>query len=72
MRDQIDLPIDSATIDAVRGVVTAARHMSDNYAVAAQHWTAALTRDELVEVITLLGVLLTMPTVTAVTTGGES
>lgn len=70
MRNEI--PVDSPTIAAVRGIVTAASHMSDNYAAAAQHWTATLTRDELVEVVTLLGVLLTMPTVTAVTTRGRS
>ncbi|MDC8981247.1 hypothetical protein [Mycobacterium marinum] len=70
MRNEI--PIDSTTVAAVRGIVTAARHMSDNYAVAAEHWTRDLSRDELVEVVTLLGVLLTMPTVTAVTTLGRN
>ncbi|GAB7144422.1 hypothetical protein [Mycobacterium riyadhense] len=65
MRNEI--PLDSATIAAVRGVTIAAANMEGElYSVAVQHWTHGLTRDELVEVIVLLGVLLTMPTTEAV------
>lgn len=53
------------TIDAVRGIVTAATNMEgDLYSVAVEHWTACLSRDELIEVVTLLGCVLTMPAVT--------
>lgn len=66
------IPIDSPTIAALRGIITAATNMGDLYSAAVENWTRNLSRDELVEVVTLLGVLLTMPTVTAVTTGGGS
>lgn len=65
------IPIDSPTIAALRGITTAATNMGDLYSTAVEHWTQDLDRDELVEVVTLLGVLLTMPAVTAVTTGGQ-
>ncbi|WP_099319526.1 MULTISPECIES: hypothetical protein [Mycobacterium] len=69
MRNEI--PIDSPTIAAVRGIAVAATNMGDLYSVAVENWTRDLSRDELVEVVTLIGCLLTMPTVTAVTTGGQ-
>ncbi|MGV7258238.1 hypothetical protein PJI20_27505 [Mycobacterium kansasii] len=65
MRNEI--PLDSATIAAVRGVAIAAANMGDLYSTAVEAWTRNLSRDELIEVITLLGVLLSMPTET---TGG--
>lgn len=62
MRNEI--PLDSPTIAALRGVVIAATNMldSDVYPVAVVHWTRDLSRDELVEVVTLLGCLLNMQT----------
>ncbi|AYE95364.1 hypothetical protein C0J29_11750 [Mycobacterium paragordonae] len=54
------IPIDSVTIKALRGVTIAATNMGDLYPTAIESWTRNLSRDELVEVITLLGVLLTM------------
>lgn len=58
MRDQV--PLDSLTIAALRGVTLAAMHAGDMYPVAVEHWTRGLTRGELTEVICLLGALLTM------------
>lgn len=43
--------------------------MGDLYSAAVENWTRNLSRDELVEVVMLLGVLLAMP-VTAVTAQG--
>lgn len=58
MREKI--PVDSPTIAALRGVTIAATNMGDLYSTAVESWTRGLSRDELVEVVTLLGVLLTM------------
>lgn len=66
MRSQI--PIDSPTIAAVRGIATAAANMEGGmFTVAVEHWTRDLSRGELVEVVALLGCLLNMQT-----TGGGS
>lgn len=58
MRDKI--PADSNTVAATRGIVTAAHHISDTYAAAVEHWTHNLTRTELVELVALLGCVLSM------------
>lgn len=58
MRNEI--PVGSNTVAATRGIVTAARHISDTYAAAVEHWTHDLTRTELVELVALLGCVLSM------------
>lgn len=58
MRQQI--PVDSAVVAAVRGVTIAATNMGDLYSTAVESWTRRLSRDELVEVVALLGVLVGM------------
>jgi hypothetical protein len=57
MRSQ--MPVDSPAFTALRGIVTAARHYKgDSFPSAVELHTANLDREQLVELVALLGATL--------------